>query len=125
MKIVTLVARILLGLVYTVFSLAFFLNLLPQQAPGGNAGQFVMGLAASGYIMYVVKVFELVCGIALLSGRFVPLASVIIFPITLNIFLFHAILEPQGIAIGAVMLAANLLLFYRHRERYSSLLAAT
>ena len=123
MKIATLVARIALGLIYTVFSAAFFFNLLPNELPEGSAGQFVMGLAASGYIMYVVKVIELVCGIALLFGRFVPLASVVIFPITLNIFLFHAFLAPDGLIMGIVMLAGNLLLFYRHRDSYGSMLA--
>jgi putative oxidoreductase len=122
MKAVTLVARVVLGLIYTVFSLAFFFNLLPQGEHSEAATQFMMGLFAAGYVMPLVKTLELVCGIALLAGKFVSLAAVIIFPVTLNIVLFHLFLEPQGLLITVVMLAANVFLFYANRERYSQLL---
>lgn len=118
MKIAKIIARVLLGLIYTVFSLAFFFHLMPQQEMSGPTLEFVMGLAASGYIMPVVKTFELVCGVALLSGRFVPLALVVIFPITLNVTLFHLFLMPSGLAVPIVMMAANLFLAYTYRDRY-------
>ncbi|HRJ30671.1 MAG TPA: hypothetical protein PLV21_01225 [Cyclobacteriaceae bacterium] len=123
MKISTIIARLVLGLIYTAFSLAFFFNLLPQQEPQGDAGQFLMGLVVAGYIMPVVKALELLTGLAFLSGRFVPMAAVVIFPITLNIFLFHVVLAPDNLIIPGLMLAANLFLFYAHRERYNGLLA--
>ena len=58
------------------------------------------GVQASVYMMTTVKVFELVCAVAFLSGKFVPLASVVIFPITLNILLFHTFLAPDGLFIA-------------------------
>ena len=51
------------------------------------------------------------------------MASVVIFPITLNIFLFHLILAQDNLLIPGLMLAANVFLFYAHYEHYSGLLA--
>jgi putative oxidoreductase len=124
MKISTIIARLVLGLIYTAFSLAYFFNLLPQQEqPQGNAGQFLTGLFVAGYIMPLVKALELLTGLAFLSGRLVPMASVVIFPITLNIFLFHLVLAQDSLLIPGLMLAANVFLFYAYRERYNGLLA--
>jgi putative oxidoreductase len=124
MKIAVIIARVILGLVYFGFSLAFFFNLMPHQELSGNAGTFVVGLGASGYVMPLVKAIELVCGVAFLLNRFVPLATVVIFPITLNIVLFHVFMAPEGMILPVVLLFANLFLAYVHHNKYTSLLAA-
>lgn len=50
MKIVTLIARILLGLIFVVFGLNGFLNFLSMgPMPTGLAGQFVGALVLSHY----------------------------------------------------------------------------
>jgi putative oxidoreductase len=54
MKIVVLIARILLGLVFLVFGLNGFLNFLPMgPLPTGLAGQFVTVLFQSHYVLFV------------------------------------------------------------------------
>lgn len=123
MKIAVIVARVLLGLVYTASSLFFFLGMMPEQKLGASAEQFMTGLFVSGYVMPIVKVLELVCGIALIAGRFVPLSLVMIFPITLNVLLFHGFLAPEGVLIPLLMLIANLFLAYQNRESYRMMLA--
>jgi len=55
-------------------------------------------MEATVYLMPLLKVTELLCGLAFISGRFVPLATVVIFPITLNILLFHTFLAPGRFA---------------------------
>ena len=60
---------------------SYWLNVFPQPEFTGNPKTFMDGLAASGYILPVVKFFELLCGLAFVSGRFVALAVVLIFPI--------------------------------------------
>lgn len=124
MKIAITISRVLLGLIYLASSLAFFFNLMPAPEMEGAVGQFMTGMSASGYIMQVAKVFELVCAMALISGRFVPLAAVVIFPITLNVFLFHAFLAPEGLPIAIFLLAANLFVAYANREKYQPLVMA-
>lgn len=124
MKIAITISRILLGLIYLASSLAFFFNLMPAPEMEGAVGQFMIGVSASGYMLQVVKIFELVCAIALISGRFVPLAAVVIFPITLNVFLFHAFLVPAGLPVAIFLLAANLFVAYANREKYQPLAMA-
>jgi putative oxidoreductase len=63
-------------------------------------------------------------GIAFLAGKFVPLATVVIFPITLNIVLFHAFLAPEGMLVPVIILLGNLFLAFRYRENYQSIVTA-
>lgn len=123
MKIALVVVRVLLGLMYVASSVLFFLEMMPEQKLEGAADTFMVGIVAAGYLMPVTKVFELVCGIALVSGRFVPLATVVIFPITLNVFMFHTFLAPKEMLVGVVMLLANLFLAYANFAHFKSLLS--
>lgn len=121
MKIGSIVIRILMGLLYAFASIAFFFKLVETPEVTGSVKVFNDGIAASVYLMPTVKAIELLCAVAFLSGRLVPLATVVIFPITLNIFLFHAFLEPSGLAIGTLLLIGNIFLAYYHRKKYQGL----
>jgi putative oxidoreductase len=123
MKNVIVIARIIMGAIFTLFSLMYFLRLMPAQELHGAAGTFMTGLFSSGYLLNVVKAIELLCGIALITGQFVPLATVVIFPITLNIFLYHAFLMPGNVAISVVLLVLNLFLAYTNKAKYALVLA--
>ncbi len=109
---------------FLLSSLTYFLNLVPQAELTGNAKIFMDGLTASGYIMPVVKVFEFLCGLAFVSGRFVSLAVVLIFPIALNILLINTFLITSGLPIVIPLFLGILFLAYAHRENYKSLLVA-
>lgn len=122
MKTALIIVRVILGIIFTAFSLAFFFKLMPAQEMTGNTQIFMTGLFATGYIMPVVKFLELFCGLAFLSGRLVPLAAVVIFPITLNIFLFHVFLEPTGLVIPAILMIGNVFLALYYRDRYQMVL---
>lgn len=122
MKTALIIIRVILGIIYTAFSLAFFFKLMPAQEMTGNSQIFVTGLFAAQYIMPVVKLLELLCGLAFLTGRLVPLAAVAIFPITLNIFLFHVFLEPTGMVVSLVLLLGNLFVAFYFRDRYQQVL---
>jgi putative oxidoreductase len=123
MKIAVIIVRVLMGLLFLVSVIGYFFNLMPQSPMGESATLFITGLAASGYVLPIVKVIELVVAVALLTGRFVALAIVIIFPITLNILLFHALLAPEGVAMSVFLFIANLFLAYAYRKQYSSIAA--
>ena len=119
MKIAVIIVRVLMGLLYLASSVAFFLNVMPQSEMSESARLFVTGMGASVYLFPLVKVIELLCGVALIAGRFVTLATVVIFPITLNIFLFHSFLAPDGMIVPALLLIGNLFLAYHYRSRYA------
>jgi putative oxidoreductase len=115
-------ARIVLGLIYFVFGLNFFLHFLPTPpSSGGVADAFVGGLFQSGYFFPMLKSIEVVLGALLLIGLFVPLALVILMPISLNIFLFHAFLTPGNAAMGIVIVLINLYLAWAYRDYYKPL----
>ncbi len=124
MRIAVIVARVLLGLMFFAFSLMFFLKLMPQPALSGNMKEFTEGMAASGYLMQLVKAVELICGLALITGFFAPLATVVIFPVVVNIVCVHIFLAPEGLPIAIVILLLNLFLAYAYRDRYAPMLKA-
>lgn len=124
MRIAVIIIRVLMGLIFLFSSVVVLFNLVPQPELTGPVKTFNEGIAASGYFMPTLKSIELICALALLAGRFVPLTLVVLFPITLNILLFHAFLAPEGLPVALFLFAANLFLAYVYRDRYSPLFSA-
>ena len=122
MKYAVIIVRTLIGLMFLAASITYFLN-IGQEPPNleGSTKTFFDGLAASKYILPVSKVFELLCGLAFVSGRFVALAVVLIFPIVLNILLINAIHLTSGIPIALALFLGILFLAYTEREKYAPL----
>lgn len=120
----TTVARIVLGLIFTVFGLNGFFNFLPNPELPGAAGEFIGGLMGSGYFWPFLKLTESVCGILLLANRMVPLALTILAPVILNIILFHIFLANAIEAIAVPILAVILLVYlaYSYRSYYAGVL---
>ncbi|HEX4130210.1 MAG TPA: hypothetical protein VHZ24_09210 [Pirellulales bacterium] len=96
MNIVRLIARLLLGLIFTVFGFNGFLHFIPMPPPEGLAGEFMGAIFGSGYWIAIFAV-QVVGGVLLLSGQFVPLALTLLGPVIVNILLFHACMEPKGL----------------------------
>lgn len=115
------VVRSLLGLVFFVFGLNGFLHFLPMPPVPGPAGQFLGALAATGYMFPVVKGIEVLAGLALLTGRLVPLALVMLAPIVVNIALFHFVLTPGEVGMAAMVAAATAYLGWAYRGSYRGL----
>ena len=118
MKIAILICRILSGLIFTVFGLNQFLHFIPMEAPTGDAGVFFTGMVKSVYLIPTMGFFMTASGIALLVNRFVLVALVILFPLILNILLFHIFLEPNGLAMAIALMAMNLFLVYANRDHF-------
>lgn len=104
MKIASLIARILLGLIFVVFGINMWLQFIPMPPPDTStpAGAFSAALFGSGYL-HVIKGCEVLGGLLLLSGRFVNLGLAILGPIVINIALFHIFLMPAGLVMAAVL----------------------
>ncbi len=121
---VVLGLRVLLGLFMLIFGLNKFANFIPQPEMSGDALDVMMGFVKSGYIMPIVAIVEIVAGILLLIGRFVPLALVILFPVMLNALLFHLALDPGGAAGAGVAVVLNIILFFAYKDRFAGILKA-
>jgi uncharacterized membrane protein YphA (DoxX/SURF4 family) len=118
-------ARIVLGLLFTVFGLNYFLNLFPMPPAPPAGGTFLGALAATGYMFPLIKGTELLAGLLLLSGRFVPLALALLAPVLVNIFAYHAAFAPAGIGMAAVLLALELYLAWAYRAAFRPMLRAS
>ena len=122
MKKAQLIVRILLGLTVLIFGLNKFLQFMPMPPMPEAADEFMGALVATGYLMVVVAIVEIITGIMLLTNRFQPLALVLLFPVLLNAFLFHLFLAPAGIGGALVATAMNIFLFFANKESYKSIL---
>lgn len=119
----TAAARILLGLVFTVFGLNFFLHFLPNPPMhAGPALDFAGALMASGYVMTLVKTTEVVAGLALLTNRFVPLALALLAPVVVGVVGFHAALAPASGGAAYLVLVLEIALAYAYRAAFAPML---
>ena len=127
MKIAVLIARVLLGLLFFVFGLEFFLKFLNMAQPpmSPQATAFNAGLFGSGYFFPFLKGLEVICGLALIINRFTALFLLVLLPITVNIFLFHVELAPEGAPMAIGILLIHLFLGYAYRKYYASLFTAS
>ncbi len=124
MKILTIIARILLGLVFVIFGSNAFLHFLPMPPlPQGVAGEYLHAFFASGYV-YVIGGFQVLGGLLLLIGRFIPLGLTILGAIIVNIWIFHILMTPEGIPPAIVVTALEVFLVWRYREAFAGILRA-
>ena len=119
MKIASLIARLLLGLVFLIFGLNGFLHFIPMPPPTGVAAQFFMALIASPYWMVIFGV-QVIGGVLLLVNRFVPLALVLLGPVIVNIFFFHVFMAPAGLPLAIVVVVLWIIVAVRNKQYLSS-----
>lgn len=126
MKIAVLIARILLGLIFVVFGLNFFFNFIPMTPPpmSAKAQAFSGGLYGSGYFFQYMKVIEIASGLAILFNRYTAFFLLILFPVSVNIFLYHSILMPSGVPVAAAIIILHLFLAFAYRKYYASIFTA-
>jgi putative oxidoreductase len=103
MKIFSLIARVLLGLIFLVFGLNGFLHFIPMPPPTGIAGQFMTALYVSRYLV-VIFLLQLIPAVLLLLNRYVPLALTLLAPVIVNIFFFHAFMAPSGLPTAIIVI---------------------
>jgi putative oxidoreductase len=124
MKITSIVARYLLGLIFTVFGLNGFLNFIHQPPPANPlAMQFFIAVSASHFAAFFFAV-QVLGGLLLLSGRFVPLALTLLAAVLYNILAFHLTMAPATIAPGLVSAVLWILVFLPYRGSFTGIFTA-
>ena len=122
MQKASVVARVVLGLIFAVFAANYFLHLFELPPPNEQGGAFMGALMGTGYVFPVIKVVELVAGVLLIVGVLVPLSLTLLAPIVVNIVLFHLILDPGGMPLGILILVLELFLAWAYRESFRGVL---
>jgi uncharacterized membrane protein YphA (DoxX/SURF4 family) len=125
MKWAVIIVRSLLGLLLLFASITYLFKLITPPPLTGAMKTFNDGITAAVYLMPTVKVLELACGLAFLSGRFVPLATVLMAPIIVNILGVHLFLGPEGLPVALFLVLANAFLAWHHRASYVPLFRAS
>ncbi len=122
MKVAALITRILLGLMFTIFGLNGFIHFLQMPAPANPlAVQYMTVLTESHYFAFVFLV-QLIAGILLLIGRFVPLALALLAPVLANILLYHSLMDPSGLPLGIFATLLWLVAFWSGRSAFYGIL---
>ncbi|MGC2131473.1 MAG: hypothetical protein WA629_15415 [Candidatus Aquilonibacter sp.] len=123
MKIVSTIARILLGLMFTVFGLNGFLHFIPSPSfPPGYLLDFFTAISGSGFYIMIFGV-QLICGLLLLSNQYVPLAIVVLGAVLVNILTFHAAMNPQGFPTALIAVILWFLTAWPIRAQFAPLFA--
>ena len=118
MKTTSLVARYLLGLMFTVFGLNGFLNFIHQPPPTNPlAMQFFVAVSASHFAGFFFAV-QVLGGLLLLTGFFVPLALTLLAAVLYNILAFHLTMAPASIAPGLLACVLWVLVFLQYRDSF-------
>ncbi len=121
MKIVTIIVRLLLGLIFVVFGANGFLRFLPMpELPHNIAGEFLHAFFASGYV-YAIAACQVIGGLLLLIGWFVPLGLTILGPVIVNIVLFHLLLAAEGLVLAVIIAVLFLFLLWRYWSAFAAI----
>jgi uncharacterized membrane protein YphA (DoxX/SURF4 family) len=121
MKIATIIARILLGLMFVVFGLNGFLHFIPTPSqPKSVVTDFTGAMASTGYL-HVVMAIQLIGGALVLTGRFLPLGLLLLGPVIVNILLFHLFMDRTGLLMALVVSALSLFLLARYWSAFRAI----
>jgi len=116
MKLVHTIIRIGLGIMLLAFGLNKFFWFMPDFEFGDHVGaaQLFQAFTDSGYMWPLVGGLEALVGILFITKKFFLAALLALIPISINIVLFHAVLDPPHI--GPALLVAILNGYFIHRN---------
>ena len=120
MKVVTVLARILLGLMFFLFGLNAFFGFLPAPQLEGVWGQFLGALFVSHYV-WLVGLTQVVSGALFLIGRYVPLAIVLSGPVIVNIIAYHLTMQRSNAQLAILATICWIILFWWYRASFAPL----
>ena len=124
MRITSIVARYLLGLMFTVFGLNGFLNFIHQPPPTNPiALQFLIAVSESHFAAFFFAI-QVLGGLLLLAGYFVPLALTLLAAVLYNILAFHLTMAPESILGALVACVLWVLVFLQYRDSFKGIFSA-
>lgn len=109
---ITLAAAGLLGLLFIIFGLNFFLKFIPMPSPpADSAAAAFMGAMYSTGFLTLVKILEIVGGVLVAIPKTRNFGLLILGPIVINILAFNTFIAPGGLTQPPVILVAVLSAF--------------
>jgi putative oxidoreductase len=120
MKIVVVIARVLLGLMFVFFGLNGFLNFLPAPPLTGLPGAFLGSLITSHYV-YLVCAVQVLGGLLLIGNQFVPLGLALLAPVIANIVTYHLTMQRSGAQLAILATVLWVFLAWKFRAYFAPL----
>ena len=123
MKIVSIVARLLLGALFVFSGSNHLFNFFKGQMPPGPVADYMNVMMSSGY-MYVIGFMQILPGLLLLANRYVPLALVLLGAMIFNIDAINVLIVRNGPGFGTASFITLLwaLVYWHERASFRSLL---
>lgn len=106
----------ILGILMIAFGLNKFFHYLEDFSLRPTAQMFWDGLVNSGYFFEWLGTMETLAGVLLLVRRTRVLGALVLFPIALNIIVFHLFLAPEAIVFGLAMFLLNGVVLWDNRR---------
>ena len=129
-KLLPNIAAVVLGLLFLMASVMFFLKLGPQPTfPEGSAiSHFFAAFGPTGYLAFV-KVFELVGGLLVMIPRLRNFGLLLLGPIVVNIIAYHMLVDDPHSMLNIqymwmlyIITGCSLYLLWVERKKFAALL---
>lgn len=129
-KRLPLIASIVLGLLFVMASVMFFLNLGPKPTfpEGSPIAHFFAAFGPTGYLKFV-KLFELVGGIVVMIPRLRNFGLLLLGPVIVNILAYHLLVDDPMSMLNLkymwmlyLIVALSLYLLWDARKKFAGLL---
>jgi hypothetical protein len=122
MKVVSTVARILLGIIFVVFGANLLHPFLHMSMPPGVAGQLMGGLYASHFLV-LIGLVQLIGGLLELIGQYVTFGLILLGPVIVCIDFFHSSVAPSGLPMAALVTLLWILVAIGHKHHLAGIFA--
>jgi putative oxidoreductase len=123
MKVVSTIARVLLGLIFVFFGVNLVHPFLHMPMPTGPAGQMMIGLYSTHFLV-LIGLCQVLGGLLLLIGRYVTLGLVIVGPVLVCIDFYHSSVDHSGLPLAAVVTILWFLVAWAHKHHLAGIFSA-
>jgi uncharacterized membrane protein YphA (DoxX/SURF4 family) len=120
---IVLVLSILFGVMMLNSGLNKFFQFMPMPEMSAEAGGLMVAFAASGWMFPLIALGEIIGGILIAVPKTRALGALVLFPIVVGIFLFHAVLDPATVGMSIVLLAINLFVIWDNKTKYMPMIS--
>jgi hypothetical protein len=115
-------ARFILGPLLLIAVVASFLKSPAQMGMSSTAEKVMQGFWDTGYIMWAVKVIEIVYGLSLVLNLWIKFTTILFTPIIINILLFDVFADNvKGLPVALAIAGLTAFIIYVHRRTYELL----
>lgn len=116
------ILRTFLALIFILLPINSIYNLFPISILSKSTIEYKSVLNEINYILPFIHVIEIFSGFFLLINKYVFLSLIVVFPIVLNILLYHLFLDLKGGLIGYIVFILTCLLIWIHKKSFRGFL---